>query len=154
MDSLPTSRSCRHAKVQCQSSCSKPSHMQLDQLRGVECGCSGHPQGESKSRRTVAFVFTLSLIFVFGIVLHPLSHGCVSAALRPRRGLYSISSFTYCARFVFPVSYLTSRFTFFLISYLINLCLCVGVCGCGCPWVCGPKPFAYVRKLSASGHLI
>lgn len=46
--------------------------------------------------------------------------------LRLCQGLYSISSFTYCARFVFPVSYLASWFTFF--SYLINLCLPQSLC--------------------------
>lgn len=83
--------------------------------------------------------------------------------LRLCQGLYSISSFTYCARFVFPVSYLASWFTFF--SYLINLCLpqslCVYVsvcaCLCSCLSMCacarGPLAFAYVRKLSAAGHL-
>lgn len=40
---------------------------------------------------------------------------CLLLQLRLCQGLYSISSFTYCARFVFSVSYLASWFTFFLI---------------------------------------
>lgn len=54
--------------------------------------------------------------------------------LRLCQGLYSISSFTYCVRFVFPVSYLASWFTFF--SYLINLCLPQSVCVCVFVAVC------------------
>lgn len=97
---------------------------------GCEANPDWSPGQDRQDRRFVGTFCPPWFSSLSGIVLHYFSFVLVSLPayvaststfcllllqLRLCQGLYSISSFTYCARFVFPVSYLASWFTFFLI---------------------------------------